>query len=187
MGTDVGYFQKILLRLLKTMVYTYWTLLPAKFLSNSFTKSSYLILTTNQLKECGILARWSPNLLPSPLSTVRLLSQPPLKLDVAVWMNSRQWNIEENMRHTLGLAHINLPKFLRSHFLYQMSDCRDLQSRRQSYKMGGTWVAESLTEQDATLSIHAVNLCEQEINFCLESLIFWGCLLQQLDYTKSTF
>lgn len=37
-----------------------------------------------------------------------------------------------------------LPNLLCSHFLHQLSDCRALQSSRQSYKMGGTWVAESL-------------------------------------------
>lgn len=31
-------------------------------------------------------------------------------------------------------------------------------------------------------------LCEQEINvYHFESLILWGCLLQQLVYTESTF
>lgn len=32
------YFQRILLRLLKTMVYTYWTFLSTRFLVKSFTK-----------------------------------------------------------------------------------------------------------------------------------------------------
>lgn len=63
------YFQRILLRLLRTMVYIYWTLLPANSWLNPLYKSPYLVLMTNQLKECGILARWSPNLRPSSLST----------------------------------------------------------------------------------------------------------------------
>lgn len=123
------YFQRILLRLLKTVVYTYWTLLPTRFLVKSFNKSSYLILRTNQWKDCGTLARWSPNLLPSSLS-IWLGCFPSLPCN-QMWP-CEFWPMEcrrKYGKHHLGLAHINLPNLLCSLMLPPAVYCSDLQSR----------------------------------------------------------